>query len=129
MTVDLWMLVGSTILFFLMYGLVQGYAAIQLLGLAGAAGNREEMPVAAGWKGRVNRTVDNHSDNLIVFAILVVVAQISGHANELTAAGAILFFAARVIHAACYIAAVPVVRTPAWVAAVIGMAIIVSQLF
>ena len=38
MTVDLWMLVGSTILFFLMYGLVQGYAAIQLLGLAGAAG-------------------------------------------------------------------------------------------
>ena len=87
------------------------------------------MPVAAGWKGRVNRTVDNHSDNLIVFAILVVVAQISGHANELTAAGAILFFAARVIHTACYIAAVPVVRTPAWVAAVIGMAIIVSQLF
>ena len=129
MTVDLWMLVASALLFFLLYGLVQGFAVIQLLGLSGAAGNRESVPVATGWKGRIDRTVDNHSENLIVFAILVVVAQVSSQANDVTAAGAVIFFAARVVHAVCYVAGLPWMRTVAWVGCVIGMATILSQLF
>ena len=129
MTVDLWMLVASALLFFVMYGLFQGSALIQLVGLAGAADNREDIPVATGWMGRINRTVDNHSDNLIVFAILVVVAHITGNANDVTAIGAIIFFAARVIHAVCYVAGLPWVRTLAWVTCAIGMATVLSQLF
>ena len=129
MTVDLWALIASAILFFAMYGLFQGFAVIQLVGLASAAGNREEIPAATGWKGRINRTVDNHSDNLIVFAILVVVAHITGNANEITAAGAIVFLAAQLVHAVCYVLGVAWIRTFAWVASGIGMAIILSQLF
>ena len=129
MTVDLWMLTASAMLFFVLYGAFQGFAVIQLLGLSGAAGNREDLTVATGWKGRVDRTVNNHSENLIVFAILVVVANLSGQANDMTAAGAVVFFAARVIHAVCYVVGFPWVRTLAWVGCVIGMAIILSQLF
>jgi uncharacterized MAPEG superfamily protein len=129
MTVDLWMLVASTILFFLIYGLFQGFAVIQLVGLAGAAGNRDDIPLVTGWMGRINRTVDNHSDNLIVFATLVIVAHITGNANDVTAIGAITFFAARVLHAGCYIAGFAWMRTLTWVACVVGMATILSQLF
>ena len=129
MTVDLWLLVASAILFFVMYGLFQGFAVIQQVGLASAAGNREDLPVATGWKGRINRTVDNHSDNLVVFAILVVVAHITGNANEITATGVIVFFVARLVHAVCYILGLAWIRTFAWVACVIGMAIILSQIF
>ncbi|MDA0261870.1 MAG: MAPEG family protein [Proteobacteria bacterium] len=129
MTVDLWMLIASTMLFFVMYAMFQGFALIQHIGLAGAAGNRDQVPAASGWKGRVNRTVKNHSDNLIVFAILVVVAHISGNANDMTATGAVVFFAARLVHAACYITGVSWIRTLAWVTCVVGMAIIFSQLF
>lgn len=129
MTVDLWMLVASTMLFFLLYAAFQGFAVFQLLGPAGSAGGREDMPVATGWKGRINRTVGNHSDNLIVFAILVMVAHVSEQANEITATGALVFFAARLVHAACYIAGVTWVRTLAWIASVVGMAMILVQLF
>ena len=128
MTVDLWMLVASTMLFFLIYA-TQGFAIFQLTGLAGAVGGRDDMPVATGWKGRINRTVDNHSDNLIVFATLVMVAHVSQQANEITAAGALVFFVARLVHAACYIADVAWVRTLAWIACVAGMAMILVQLF
>ena len=129
MTVDLWMLIASALLFFVLYGLIQGYAVIQLLGLSGAAGNRDDLTVATGWRGRIDRTVDNHSENLIVFAILVIVAHVSGEANDTTASGAMAFFAARVVHAVCYVVGFPWVRTVAWVGCVIGMAIILSQLF
>tara|TARA_B100000686_G_scaffold332518_1_gene397359 strand:+ start:999 stop:1349 length:351 start_codon:yes stop_codon:yes gene_type:complete len=115
-------------LFFLIYA-TQGFAIFQLTGLAGAVGGRDDMPVATGWKGRINRTVDNHSDNLIVFATLVMVAHVSQQANEITATGALVFFVARLVHAACYIAGVPWVRTLAWISCVVGMAMILVQLF
>ncbi len=129
MTVDLWMLVASTLLFFVMYALFQRFAVSRQIGVAGVAGSGENMPAATGWKGRIGRTVDNHSDDLIVFAILVVVAHISGQANEITATGAMVVFAARLVHAASYIAAVPWVRALAWVVCVVGMAMVLSQLF
>ena len=66
MTTDLWMLTASAVLFFVLY-FGQGFAVIKTIGPKAAAGNRETMPPMTGWKGRIDRAVANHSDNLIVF--------------------------------------------------------------
>ena len=128
MTTDLWMLVASAVLFFaLYYG--QGFAVIKTIGAKGAAGNREHMPPLTGWRGRIDRTVRNHSDNLIVFAALVLTAHVSGHANAVTAWSSIVFFAARVVHAGCYVAGITGVRSIAFNVGVVAMAVIFVQLF
>ena len=128
MTTDLWMLVASAVLFFVLY-YGQGFAVIKTIGAKGAAGNREHMPPMTGWRGRIDRTVRNHSDNLIVFAVLVLAAHVSGQANAVTAWSAIVFFAARVVHAGCYVAGITGLRSIAFNVGVIAMAVIFVQLF
>jgi uncharacterized MAPEG superfamily protein len=128
MTIDLWMLVASAVLFFaLFYG--QGFAVIKTIGAKGAAGNREAMPPMTGWRGRIDRAVRNHSDNLIVFAVLVAAAHLSDQANAVTAWSAVVFFASRVVHAVCYVAGITGLRTIAFNVGVVAMAVIFVQLF
>jgi uncharacterized MAPEG superfamily protein len=67
--------------------------------------------------------------NLAPFAILVLVAQVSGKANATTALGASIFFWARVAHAAVYIAGIKYLRTFLFAAAAFGAVLILAQLF
>ena len=68
-------------------------------------------------------------ENLVLFAILVLVAHAAGRANEMTALGAMLFFYGRLAHAIVYIAGVPWVRTAAWTVSVVGLLLIAVPLF
>ncbi len=128
MTTDLMMLVWSGVL---CIALIMPYMAgkSQSLGLATLAGNREDMPKSAGWIGRAERAHANMVENLIPFAIFVLVVAISGKANMMSALGAQLFFWARLAHAVLYIAGITWARTLAWVASVIGMGLVISALF
>jgi uncharacterized MAPEG superfamily protein len=67
------------------------------VGLPAFLENREAMPTIEGWAGRANRAHRNMLENLVLFAILVLVAQVTGSANATTAFGSELFFAARLI--------------------------------
>jgi uncharacterized MAPEG superfamily protein len=66
---------------------------------------------------------------LAPFAILVIVAHLTGKANSTTALGATLFFWARVAHAATYLAGIIYARTAAFFVGVVGELMILSQLF
>jgi len=97
-------------------------------GLPKLAGNREGLPDLIGWPRRAACAHRNMLENLVLFAILVLVAQISGERNGMTLLGAQLFFWARVAHAVIYIAGIPWLRTAAWGVSIAGLILIFLQI-
>ena len=98
------------------------------VGLPRLAGNREGMSELSGWAGRAARAHRNMLENLVLFAILVLVARAVNVSNAMTLLGAQLFFWSRVAHAIIYIAGIPWLRTAVWGVSVIGLILIFWQL-
>ena len=91
-------------------------------------GNRETAIEGRGWVGRAQRAHRNILESLVLFATLVLVAQVAGRANAMTAMGAALFFYGRLIYAAIYWAGIAWVRTVAWAVSLTGLVLILLQL-
>jgi uncharacterized MAPEG superfamily protein len=127
MTPELTYLVWSAVLTFVLVLIAASGAQLQV-GLEKLAGNREGLPDLTGWAGRAQRAHLNMLENLILFAILVLVAQAAGVHNSATLLGAQLFFWGRVAHAVLYLAGIPWARTAAWFVSVIGLILIAWQL-
>jgi len=128
MTTDLEMLVWATALA-LVQMLIAVAGAQAQLGLPRLAGNRDELPPLDGWAGRSQRAHRNMLESLVLFAIAVLTAEVTGRANELTALGAMLFFWGRVAYAVVYVAGVPWLRTLVWAVSTAGIVLVLSQLF
>jgi uncharacterized MAPEG superfamily protein len=78
MTTDLWMLLYTGLLslfFFLTYGTGRLLAPG---GIEWGFGNREKPPAAPEWTARGQRAHNNLVENLAPFAILVIVAHLTG---------------------------------------------------
>jgi uncharacterized MAPEG superfamily protein len=127
MTPELKYLVWSAVLAFVLVVIAASGAQLQV-GLEKLAGNREDMPEMTGWAGRARRAHLNMLENLILFAILVLVANAAGIRNGTTLLGAQLYFWGRLAHAVLYIAGIPWARTAAWAVSVIGLILIAWQL-
>lgn len=128
MTVELTMLLYSTLLFFVII-LVQAVLGISQNGLAAQAGSRDGLADPNVLRQRLQRLSANMQENLVMFAGVVLIAQAAGVANDTTALGASLFFYARVAHAIIYALGWPWVRPLCWAVAIAGMIMIVVQLF
>ena len=63
-------------------------------------------------------------ENLPLFAILVLVAHVSGQSDAMSATGSQIFLGGRVAHGVIYIAGVPGLRTLAWAVSIVGMAMV-----
>ena len=102
MSIELTLLVWSVGLTFVQM-LVYTVGAAHLFGLPKLAGNREDLPSAAGWVGRAGRAHRNMLENLLLFAILVLVAEITDKNDAMTGLGSQLFFwgKARLCHYLC----------------------------
>ena len=107
--------------------LAVGGATLQV-GLPALAGNREGLAPCTGWAGRAQRAHRNMLENLVLFAALVLIAVVSDRTNATTLLGAQLFFWARLVYAGVYMAGIPWLRTLVWLASVVGMLLIFSQL-
>lgn len=105
-----------TALMWLPYGLEM----IVHQGLMAAIGNRETPGAPAPWAARVKRAHANAVENLVVFAVLVLIAQATGADAAVIASAAQVYFWARLIHFLSYAAGIVLVRTLAfaggWVA-------------
>ena len=126
MTPELKYLVWSAALTFVLVLIAVGGATLQY-GLPKLSGNRGDLPEMTGWAGRAQRAHINMLESLILFAVLVLVAQITGVRNSMTLLGAQLFFWGRVAHAIVYIAGIPWLRTAAWGVSVVGLILIFLQ--
>jgi uncharacterized MAPEG superfamily protein len=127
MSPDLNLLVWTTALT-LVQAVVAVMGATQQVGLPILAGNRETLPALAGWAGRAQRAHRNMLENFVLFATLVLVAQIAGKADAMTALGAGLFFWSRLAYAVIYVVGVPWLRTGAWGVSIAGLVLIFLQL-
>ena len=107
--------------------LAVGGATLQV-GLLALAGNREGLAPCTGWAGRAQRAHRNMLENLVLFAALVLIAVVSDRTNATTLLGAQLFFWARLVYAGVYLAGIPWLRTLVWLASVVGLVLIFSQL-
>ena len=112
--------------------LVQAVVAAQWafaqVGLFTLAGNREGLPEIKGWGGRAARAHRNMLENLVLFAVLVIVAVLADKTNGNTLLGAQLFLWARVAYAVIYVAGIPWLRTGVWVVSIVGLGMIFLQL-
>jgi len=98
------------------------------VGLPTMAGNRDPEPTLVGWVGRANRAHRNLLESLVLFAILVLIAQAMGTTTEQTVLGAQLFFWARVAYVPVYLFGIPWLRTGVWAVSTVGLVLIFLEL-
>ena len=67
-------------------------------------------------------------ENIVLFAILVLVAQATGRSNDQTRLGAELFFWARLAYVPCYVLGLPWIRSAVWAVSLTGLGMIFLQL-
>lgn len=103
-------------------------AAITQVGFLPLIGNREKLPAFEGWTDRAQRAYRNMLENLVVFAAVVLVAQLAGKTNAGTALGAELFFWARLAYAPIYVVGIRWVRTALWGVSFAGLLQVLLQL-
>ncbi len=99
------------------------------VGFAGVSGNRENAPEPTGAAGRGRRAHHNLLENLVPFSVAVILAHFAGISNNITVDGALIFLVARIVHALSYILGIPVVRTLAYLASVVGTAMVFLEIF
>jgi len=80
------------------------------------------------WARRMQSAHANAVENLVVFAVLVLVANAAGVSNASTAFAAALYFWSRVAHVLAYTLALPWVRTLAFVGGFAAQVIFAWQL-
>lgn len=88
---------------------------IAVWGLMDAVGYPANPKPQSPWARRMMAAHANAVENLVVFAALVLAAQIAGVSNNATVLACSIYFWARVVHLAAYTFAVPWVRTLAFV--------------
>lgn len=122
MTIDLWILLGLALLTEILTlppliarGSVPG-------GIKWIFHNRDTvLEGVAPWGGRAIRAHDNLADNLAMYAAVIGLAHITGATNGMTMVAGIVLLAARLLHAAVYIAGIPYLRTAVFAVAQFAM--------
>ena len=128
MTTDLWCVVGIS-LWGLLFTYVPVLGRLQKAGVAWGFGNRDgPLPEVSAWVLRAERAFVNHLGNLTPFVAIVLVAHVSGKADDVTATASIVFVISRVLHSLLYVAGVAYVRTLAFWASLGAIGVIVSRL-
>lgn len=129
MNADMRLLVYTALLAIVMW-LPYILAAIRAYGLKRMAGAYPTPSYASlpQWAQRLHRAHMNLVENIGPFAALVIVAQLTGAAGEMTALGARLFFWARLVQIVVHTAGIPWARTGAFVVGWIGLIIILVQI-
>ena len=93
-------------------------------GLLLAFGNRDDLPPATPFDARADRAAKNMLENLVLFAVVVLVARLGGIEPNKIATGAAVFFWARVVYFFVYLAGIPYLRTAVWAVSVAGLVMI-----
>jgi uncharacterized MAPEG superfamily protein len=127
MTLELKLLVWSTALALLQM-LIALLAAIAQVGFLALIGNRDNLPALEGLAGRAQRAYRNMFESLVVFATLVLVAQVAGKTNAAMALGAQMFFWGRLAYAPVYVIGIPWLRTALWGVSFAGLLEMLLQL-
>lgn len=107
---------------------IPAFGRVAEAGIAWGAGNRDKPVEGPPWIGRADRAQRNHHDNLAMIAAVILIAQVTGQTDGVTANAAIAILALRIVHGIAYIAGIPPVRSLAYVGSIIGLGVIVWRI-
>jgi uncharacterized MAPEG superfamily protein len=127
MSLELTMLVWSIALTFVQMVIAASAATLQL-GVPRKTGNGDDAGEVTGWVARARRAHLDMLANMVLFAPLIVIADIAGRDNKMTEIGAQLFFWTRLAYAIVYTVGVPRLQTAVWSASAVAMVLIFVQL-
>ena len=97
-------------------------------GITDTVGYPDNPKPQSAWARRLMKAHLNAVENLVIFATLVLAAQVAGVSNSLTAGAAATYFWARVVHPIAYTFAMPWVRTLAFAVGFACQAVFAWQL-
>ena len=131
-------LTSSTELQLLIAAVVMGLLHLVWATVAGSGGNRDTAwllgprddprPVT-GQAARLSRAYANFLETFPLFAVLVIAVVIAGKAGDQSRFACWLYLIGRVIYIPLYALGLPVVRTLAWVASMVGIIWLIVAFF
>lgn len=114
MIIELWALLGATLLLFLSI-FIQQIAIDRSYGAKYAISNRAALPgESSALVERLTRLVRNHVEGLAVFVPLVAIAAIADISNSITQTAALVIVGARAAHFIFYAFGITPLRSLAW---------------
>ena len=96
--------------------------------LAWGMGNRDTMPEVKPWVGRADRAQRNHHDNLATIAAVILIAQVTGQTDGVTAISSIAVLGLRIAHGLTYIFGIPALRSTAYFGSIVALGVIVWRI-
>lgn len=127
MRTELWCLVANA-LWGVALVMLEILAKTRIAGPAWNAGNRDEEPEVPAWVKRAGRALGNHKENFPLFLTAVLVVQLAGKNDAVTAGCAVAYVAARALHGVLYVAGVAGLRTVAFLAGFVANLVMLSRL-
>ncbi len=128
MSIELKMLAWTLVLAFVQI-LLFDVARTSQYGLKWNTGPRDEtMPSLSPQAERLRRAQDNLFETLPLFIAAVLIAQVAGRDNSLTALGAQTYFWGRVAYVPLYAFGVRQIRSLVWLVATAGLVMVILPL-
>lgn len=93
-------------------------------GIDTAFGNRESVAPPYGIAGRADRAAHNMLEGMVLLLATVLAAQLAGKSAQ-AATGATIFFWARLVYWPVYLGGIIYLRTAVWFVSIIGLAMII----
>lgn len=99
-----------------------------LTGMRTAFGNRDGTLPQTPFSSRFDRAAANTLESLVLYAVLVLSAQMSGIKTSPVATGSAIFFWSRILYIPVYLAGIPYLRTAVWWVGIFGLGMILVNL-
>lgn len=124
------LLLGASTILLVAHVMIQGQTATRERGLEWNAGARDgDQPPLGPLAGRAARASSNFRETYPAFIALALGLAVTGETGGLGAAGAILWFTARIAYIPLYLFGVPYVRGLAWIASILGLLLMLIRFF
>jgi uncharacterized MAPEG superfamily protein len=128
MTTELLMLALSVVLGFV-HVIVSAIASTKQYGLKWNMSARDAaMPPLQVVAGRLERASHNFLETFPLFAVAVLIADATNRHGWMAVLGSQIYFYARVLYLPLYAAGIAVVRTVVWIAACLGIVMVLLDL-
>lgn len=122
-------LLGYTLVLALVYIMAAAQARTRQYGATWNTGARDEaMPPLRPVPARLVRAQANLFETLPLFAAAVLAVVVAGRTGVLSEVGAWMYLLGRLVYLPLYALGVPVVRTLVWMAASVGLVLVLWQL-
>ena len=122
-------LLGWSVVLLFAHIMLQGQAATRERGVGWNAGPRDDATKPLGrLAGRADRALNNFRETYPAFVALALALAVTGRTGGIGAAGAVLWFAARIVYLPLYLAGMPYLRSMVWLASAVGMLMMLARL-